>query len=602
MSKPFEVMKTHHKTNKIYCGKVSSKEHAAQTIRINGWVNSYRDHGGIIFADIRDKTGIVQIVFDPKYNDKTHAQASALRNEYVVDIVGQVKYRMAGTINEKIPTGDIEIYVDSLIILNTAVPPAFEIADDIQTDEMIRLEKRYLDIRRPQLQRNLITKHNIMQFVRNFLSNQSFVEVETPMLTKSTPEGARDYLVPSRVHPGEFYALPQSPQLFKQLLMIAGMDRYFQIARCFRDEDLRADRQPEFTQIDIEASFVTQEELMGLMEQMIAGLWKEIKGVNIHTPFEHMTFAESMDKYGNDKPDRRFGMTMVDVTQILANCQLQVFAKMLSTGGSIKGICLKDGAKLSRTDMDKYTAFVNKFGAKGLGWISFKEDGITSPIAKFLSEEEIANLKSALGAEVGDMIMMVADKYSVAVEAVGRLRLKLGEDFNLIDKSKYEFLWIVDAPMFEVDKETKKLNALHHPFTAPHPEDWEKLETEPMNIRTQAYDMVLNGMEIGGGSIRIHSADQQRQILAKLGLSEEEIATKFGFLIDALASGAPPHGGLAFGLDRLTMELVGTDSIRDVIAFPKTQSAYCPLTHAPSPVADAQLDELNIRVKLPIKG
>lgn len=510
--------------------------------------------------------------------------------------------RPEGSVNPKIATGEIEVYVDHLEILNRAKPPVFEIEDGIATDEMVRLKYRYLDLRRNEIQSRLIGRHKVMKRFRDFLSDHGFIEVETPILTKSTPEGARDYLVPSRVHPGQFYALPQSPQLFKQLLMVGGLDRYFQIARCFRDEDLRADRQPEFTQVDIEMSFISQEEIMALMETMILPLFEESVGAHgdapkIPRPLIRMTYAEAMDRYGSDKPDMRFGMLLTDVTQVVKDCQLQVFSKVTQSGGQVKGICLKGGATLSRTDMDKYTAFVNKFGAKGLGWIAFKEDGLTSPIAKFFNETEIEGLKTTLGAKTGDMILMVADRPAVVAEALGRLRLKLGEDFSLIDKKDLKFLWLVDAPMFEVEKETGRLQALHHPFTSPLAEDISLLDTEPMKVRTNAYDMVLNGMEIGGGSIRIHKAELQRKILSMMGHSEEAIQEKFGFLVDALESGAPPHGGIAFGLDRLVMELTGTDSIRDVIAFPKTQSAFCPLTESPSDVAEAQLEELHIRVR-----
>ncbi len=580
-----------------YCGDLR-KEHIGEEIVLNGWVHRRRDHGGVIFLDVRDREGITQVVFDPD-REESFALADSVRNEYVIEIKGLVRDRPEGTINAEMPTGEIEVLGKELVILNKSETPPFQLDEHQQVGEDVRLRHRYIDLRRPEMQEKLRFRSKVTNEIRSYLDDHGFLDIETPILNRATPEGARDYLVPSRVHEGQFFALPQSPQLFKQLLMVSGFDRYYQIARCFRDEDLRADRQPEFTQIDIETSFMDEEGIMGMTETMIRKLFLELKGVDLGD-FPRMPFSEAMQKYGSDKPDLRFPMELVDVADLMAEIEFKVFAgPAKDPKGRVAALKVPGGAKLTRKNIDEYTKFVSIYGAKGLAWIKVNEiekgvEGLQSPIIKFLGEDVTMAIMERLGAQSGDIVFFGADKEKVVSEALGALRIKVGEDLDMA-QCEWAPLWVVDFPMFE-ETSDGGLTALHHPFTAPSCSP-EELKASPLTALSRAYDMVLNGCELGGGSIRIHDQQMQATVLETLGISDEEAEDKFGFLLQALKYGAPPHGGLAFGLDRLIMLMTGTDSIREVIAFPKTQSASCPLTEAPGQVSAAQLRELNIRLR-----
>ena len=561
-----------------------------------GWVQHRRDHGGVIFVDLRDKEGITQIVFNPEVSKKIHEKAQKLRNEYVLGVKGKVIARPDDMLNPNMKTGAIEVLINELRIFSRAKTPAFQIEDRVEASESIRLQYRYLDLRRPQLKNNILARHKATIAIRNYLDNNGFVDIETPFLTKSTPEGARDYLVPSRVNQGEFYALPQSPQLFKQLLMIAGFDKYYQIVKCFRDEDLRADRQPEFTQIDMELSFVEEQQVMEIAEGMITAIFKKVLDINLVTPFSQITYDEAMARFGLDRPDLRFGLELCDISDIVKNAGFKVFANVVKNGGLVKAINAKGCASFTRKQIDELTDFTAVYKAKGLAWIKIKEEGWQSPIVKFFTDEEKETLRKRLELEPGDIVFFVADQPKITNEALGQLRNELARRLELISDDTYEFTWVTLFPLLEYDETEKRYQALHHPFTAPLEEDIEKLSSNPLAVKSRAYDLVLNGIEIGGGSIRIHSAELQSKVLDCLGIDETEANEKFGFLLNALASGAPPHGGIAFGLDRLMMLLCKEDSIRNVIAFPKTQKATCLLTEAPSKAATAQLQELAIKV------
>ncbi|NEU31568.1 aspartate--tRNA ligase [bacterium LRH843] len=584
------IGRTHH------CGEIRS-EQVGEQVQLKGWVQRRRDLGQVIFLDVRDRSGIVQVVFSPEVDEKALEIADRVRNEYVIDVEGVVVERDSSTVNDKIKTGQIEIHANKITILNASKPVPFQIEPDTDVSEDVRLKYRYLDLRRPDMQDIFKLRHRTSKVIRDFLDERTFLEIETPMLTKSTPEGARDYLVPSRVHHGEFYALPQSPQLFKQLLMVSGFERYYQIVRCFRDEDLRADRQPEFTQVDIETSFMDKEDLLAMMEQMMAKIMKETKGVELSLPLPRLTYDEAMNRFGSDKPDLRFGMELVELSEILKDTTFKVFQNALSTGGIVKGLNLKDGgAKLSRKEIDELTDFVKQYGAKGLAWLRVEEDGLKGPIAKFFEGEEEAGLKEAMGAEVGDLLFFGADKKQIVFDSLGALRLKFGKQFDMIDPNEFNFLWVVDFPLVEYDEEAKRYVALHHPFTNPRKEDIDQLATDPGSVLADAYDLVLNGYELGGGSQRIYRRDIQEQMFKALGFSEEEAKEQFGFLLEAFEYGTPPHGGIALGLDRLIMLLAGRSNLRDTIAFPKTASASDLLTQAPSEVSIDQLLELNLAI------
>jgi aspartyl-tRNA synthetase len=571
-------------------------KNVGEQVTLMGWVLRRRDHGGVIFIDLRDRGGITQVVFNPEINPEEHEKAHQIRSEWVLAIRGRVEARPGAMANSKLATGEIEVLVDELRILNSSETPPFPLDEETEVSDNLRLQYRYLDLRRPEMAANLIMRHKAVQSVRNYLNDLDFIDVETPMLTRSTPEGARDYLVPSRVNSGKFYALPQSPQLFKQLLMIAGMDRYYQIVKCFRDEDLRADRQPEFTQIDMELSFVDEEQVMAINEGMIATLFKDTLGLELAPPFPRLTFDEAMDRFGTDRPDVRFGMELVDLTEIALNCGFKVFKSIADKGGTVRAINAKGCAVFTRKELDVLTDYVAQFGAKGLAWVKMKADGEwQSPIAKFFTEEERANIAAATDAVEGDLLFFGADSKKVVLQVLAELRVELARRLDLLKKDDFNFVWVTDFPLMDYDEKEKRYQALHHPFTAPKEEDIEKLDTDPAKVYSRAYDLVLNGTEIGGGSIRIHQKSLQSKVLEVLGIGEEEANDKFGFLLRALELGAPPHGGLAFGLDRLLMIITGSDSIRNVIAFPKTQKATCPLTEAPASVARKQLTELHIR-------
>lgn len=579
------------------CGTLT-KANVGETVVLNGWVQRRRDLGGVLFIDLRDRSGIMQIVFNPDFSGEALEIADRARNEYVLAVKGKVVERDPETFNPNIPTGEIEVQVHEIEILNTAKNPPFFIEDGVEIDESLRLKYRYLDLRRPEMQQTLMLRAKAAKIVRDFLDNQAFVEIETPILTKSTPEGARDYLVPSRVHPGEFFALPQSPQIFKQLLMVAGMERYYQITRCFRDEDLRADRQPEFTQVDIETSFLPQDQLHDLMEEMFVRLFRETIHVEIPRPFQRITYAEAMDKYGSDKPDLRFGLELCDLSSIVANSGVKVFASVVEKGGQVKGLNAKGCASWSRKEIDDLGVFASRYGAKGLAWVTLKDGEFKGPIVKFMSEQEIEAIKERMDAEEGDLLLFSADTPKVVADVLGNLRLKIGRELGLIDDSQYKLAWVVDFPLLEWDEESKRYVAAHHPFTRPKEEDLAYFDTDPSRIRAQAYDLVLNGYEIGGGSQRIYKRDIQEKMFSALGFTAEEAQDKFGFLLDAFEYGTPPHGGIALGFDRIVMLLAGRSNLRETIAFPKTASANDLLVDAPSPVDDKQLDQLSIRVAL----
>ncbi|CAN7308339.1 aspartate--tRNA ligase [Rossellomorea sp. LjRoot5] len=577
-----------------YCGDIT-ETYIGEKITIKGWVQKRRDLGGLIFIDLRDREGIVQVVFNPDLSEDALSLAEKIRNEYVLSITGTVVARGEGTVNPNLKTGKVEIHAEEVQIINEAKTPPFMIDDQMEVSEDVRLKYRYVDLRRPAMMETFKMRHHVTTSFRNFLNDNGFLDVETPILTKSTPEGARDYLVPSRVHKGEFYALPQSPQIFKQLLMVSGFDRYYQIARCFRDEDLRADRQPEFTQIDMEMSFMDKEQIISLVEDMMKKLMNDVKGVNVTLPIQRMTYDDAMSRYGSDKPDTRFGMELIDVSEIVKDSGFKVFAGAVADGGQVKLINVKGGAsQYSRKDIDGLTEFVSRYGAKGLAWLKVEEEGLKGPISKFVTEEDASAISTTANAEAGDLLLFVADKKSVVADALGALRLKLGKDLKLIDETVFNFLWVTDWPLLEFDEGENRYYAAHHPFTMPVKEDLELFETDPASVRAEAYDLVLNGYELGGGSLRIYERDIQEKMFKVLGFSKEEAEEQFGFLLEAFEYGTPPHGGIALGLDRLVMLLAGRTNLRDTIAFPKTASASCVLTDAPGGVSEAQLKELSL--------
>ena len=578
-----------------YCADLTTAD-AGKEVILMGWTNVRRDLGALVFVQLRDRSGIMQVVFDSgKLSEEDYARACSIRSEYVLAVKGKLSLRTGNMINPNMKTGELEVLVEEFKILSKSETPPFEVDDNCNANELTRLKYRYLDLRRPKMLENLITRHKIALVARKYFAENDFIEVETPMLVASTPEGARDYLVPSRVHPGAFYALPQSPQLFKQLLMVGGMDRYIQIARCFRDEDLRADRQPDFTQIDLEMSFVDADDVMAVNEGFLKRLFKEILDVDVALPLPRLTWREAMDRFGSDKPDTRFGLELQNVSECVKECGFSVFENAVKDGGSVRAIRVPGGSsKFSRKEIDALQDVVKTYKAKGLAWINWKEDGVQSPFKKFLSDEAFEALLTCLNMEQGDLAFFVADQDSVVFAALGALRLSLGNRLGLINEKQYNLLWVTEFPMFEYDEEENRYVAMHHPFTSPMDEDLPFLMTEPSKVRAKAYDIVLNGVEIGGGSIRIHSQSLQEQIFTLLGFSQEEAWKRFGFLLDAFRFGPPPHGGLAYGLDRVAMLLCGASSIRDVIAFPKVQNASCPLTGAPYTVDEKQLQELHI--------
>jgi len=597
MTEPIQGMKRSH-----FCGDIGEAQ-VGEVVTVNGWVQRRRDHGALIFFDVRDRTGLVQVVFDAEDASEIFHKAEQVRSEFVVAVRGKLVHRAPEAVNPNMVTGRFEIRAQELRILNAAKTPPFYIQDDVDVDELVRLKYRYLDLRRPEMQKNLILRHRVTATTRSFMDQHRFLEIETPMLTKSTPEGARDYLVPSRVNPSKFYALPQSPQLFKQLSMVAGLERYFQIVRCFRDEDLRADRQPEFTQIDVEMSFVERDDVLGLMEQLVCRVFREALDVDVQAPFRRMTWAEAMDKYGSDKPDLRFGMEFVNFGDIAADCGFSVFKGAVEAGGQVKAINAKGCAGYSRKQIDELTELAKTYKAKGMAYIAVQENGeVKSTFTKFMTEAQTGEILRRMSAEPGDLLLFIADQPSVVAAALGALRLEMGGRLGLRNPGEFNLLWVVDFPLLEWDEEESRFVAVHHPFTSPHPEDLSVIFKEGAtredlsSVRANAYDLVLNGVELGGGSIRIHQRQLQNRMFGLLGLNDEEAYSKFGFLLDAFEYGAPPHGGIAFGLDRFVMLLAGRQSIRDVIAFPKTAKATDLMTEAPGEVAEKQLRELHIKL------
>ncbi|OGE21905.1 MAG: aspartate--tRNA ligase [Candidatus Dadabacteria bacterium RIFCSPHIGHO2_12_FULL_53_21] len=579
-----------------YCGVLRAKD-IGRSVVLMGWVQSNRDHGGVIFIDLRDREGIIQIVLNPQTNREIHEKASALRDEWVIAVTGRITSRSPETVNPNLPTGEIEVVADGLRILNTSKPLPFLIENDIRVDELLRLKHRYLDLRRPHMKDNIVTRHKAVSATRSYLNREGFIEVETPYLTRSTPEGARDFLVPSRLNPGEFYALPQSPQLLKQTLMISGLDRYYQIVRCFRDEDLRADRQPEFTQIDLEMSYADENDIMSVVEGILKAIFEEAKGVDIPVPFKRMKHEEAMLRYGSDKPDTRFGLELDELTEIFRDSGFQVFSGAIKKGGIVKALKLPGKAgELSRKEIDDLGETAKSLGAKGLAWIRVSGDEWQSPIIKFMSDKEKEDLQKRLGLGDGDIVFFAADTAYIVNMVLSHLRLELGERLGMIDRGRFDFLWVEDFPLLDFDHTEKRYVAMHHPFTSPKEEDLHLLDTEKGKVRSRAYDVVLNGVEIGGGSIRIFQKDIQEKLFHTIGLTAEQAREKFGFLLEALEFGAPPHGGIALGLDRIVMLITGANSIRDVIAFPKTQKGVCPLTGAPSGVEQSQLLELGLKL------
>lgn len=577
-----------------------TEDHVGERVTLNGWVHNRRDLGGVIFLDVRDRSGIVQVVCNPEFSEEAAKVADKVRSEYVIAVEGEVVLRDVSTVNPNLATGTIEVRATRIQVLNRAKTPPFALNDPrIDVDESVRLKYRYLDLRREAIQKVFNVRHKATRVIRQFLDEHGYIEIETPYLTKSTPEGARDFLVPSRLHAGEFYALPQSPQIFKQLLMVAGFERYYQIVRCFRDEDLRADRQPEFTQLDIEVSFSSPEQLQQEMERMMAKLFSETIGYEVTLPIPRLTYREAIDRFGTDKPDLRFGLELWDVSRIVEESGFQVFAKAVQTGGQVKGINAKGCAGYSRKDIDVLTEYLKPYGAKGLAWIAVREDGMKGPIVKFFSEGELKAIAEALAAETGDLLLFVADRPEIVAESLSQLRLKLAADLNLVPEETYAFAWITDFPLLTYDERDGRYYAMHHPFTMPVEEDIDKLLTDPERVRAQAYDIVCNGYEIGGGSMRIYRRDVQEKMFAALGFTPEKAKEQFGFLLDAFEYGTPPHGGIAFGLDRIVMLLAQQNNLREVIAFPKNTSGICPVTDAPSSVDDEQLEELHLSVKKP---
>ena len=591
MAESMSGMKRTHR-----CAELS-KAQVGQTVTVMGWVQKSRNKGGVVFVDLRDRSGILQIIFEEnKCGTEIFEKAGKLRSEFVIAVTGQVCER-AGAVNQNLATGEIEVIAEQLRILSESETPPFHIEENSKTKEELRLKYRYLDLRRPDIQKNIMMRSRACAVIRNFLTEEGFLEIETPMLTKSTPEGARDYLVPSRVHPGSFYALPQSPQLFKQLLMVSGYDRYFQLARCFRDEDLRADRQPEFTQVDMELSFADVDDVIDVNERLLARLFKEIIGVDVPLPIQRMTWQEAMDRFGSDKPDTRFGMELNDVTDVVRDCEFAVFKNAIADGGSVRGINAKGQGTMPRKKIDALVAFVKDYGAKGLAYIAIQPDGsIKSSFAKFMKDEEMQALISAMQGEPGDLLLFAADKNKIVYASLGALRLELADKMGMLDKNQYNFLWVTEFPLLEWSDEENRFQAMHHPFTMPMEEDLQYIDTDPGRVRAKAYDIVLNGTEIGGGSVRIHQDDIQEKMFEALGFTKERAHEQFGFLLDAFKYGVPPHAGLAYGLDRLIMLMAKVDSIRDVIAFPKVKDASCLLTNAPDTVDEKQLEELGIRV------
>lgn len=576
-----------------YCGTPRAAD-IGRAVTVMGWVHGWRDHGGVVFIDLRDRTGILQLVFNPGDSSAAHEAAGHLRSEYVVAVRGTIRARPPETLNPDLPTGEVEVIADELHLLNEARTPPFPIDDETSVAEATRLKYRYLDLRRPQVQENLLFRHRLTQTIRQHLDQAGFIEVETPVLTRSTPEGARDYLVPSRVNPGSFFALPQSPQLFKQILMVSGLDRYFQIVKCFRDEDLRADRQPEFTQVDIELSFAQPEDVYDLIEGLLTKVFA-LKGIDVPRPLPRLTYAEAMRRFGTDRPDMRFGLELAEVTDLVRTAELRVFREAAEKGGMVKVLAIPDGGRLSRKDLDTLPDAVATYGAKGVAWARVSAEGWQSPIAKFLSPEQRRGIEEACGAGEGAVILFLADQPRVVNDSLGHLRLKLAAQLGMIPEKHNSLLWVTEFPLFEYSAEERRAVAIHHPFTAPFDEDLDKLESDPLSARARAYDVVWNGTELGGGSIRIHRPDVQERVFQQLGIGAEEARAKFGFLLDALSYGAPPHGGIALGLDRMAMLLCGAASIRDVIAFPKTQRAVCMMTEAPSPIEPRQLRELGLK-------